>query len=288
MSLKFNSLRFLTFAMVVGLAALGVSQLRGGVSADSGPQGYDSEDFCNKVAVLEMVMSSGFEHHQNIGMSATVLTEIKCLLDSFEVQPSALIPVRLEGNLPWVDVEGEFVFDGNPYAEGSGTVAGTPNVKVILDAFVSTEYEISGLYTMGADGELGNPAVYALSGVFGTDTIPTPTQPGQTAEPAPTATPAGDPVAWGDNNCSGAPDPVDALLTLRHDAGLNANTGDCPQLGAQVNVLIAAVYAWGDFDCSTAVDPIDALKLLRFDAGLNVGQEAGCPAPGAQVTYATP
>jgi hypothetical protein len=91
------------------------------------------------------------------------------------------------------------------------------------------------------------------------------------------APPPGDPRIWGDNNCSGAPDPVDSLLTLRFDAGLNTNTGECPDFGQVVEVADASPHPWGDVDCSGAVNPVDSLKLLRFDAGLSVTQEEGCP-----------
>ncbi|HUF52459.1 MAG TPA: right-handed parallel beta-helix repeat-containing protein [Dehalococcoidia bacterium] len=120
---------------------------------------------------------------------------------------------------------------------------------------------------------------------------PTPTDeptdtatPTVTPTPTPTGTPTGQQVVWGDNNCSGPPpNPVDALLALRHDAGLSTNTGDCPAMGTQVDVTIAALRLWGDIDCSDAVDPVDALKLLRFDAGLSVSQGAGCPEMGETV-----
>jgi subtilisin family serine protease len=91
-------------------------------------------------------------------------------------------------------------------------------------------------------------------------------------------------VAWGDGNCSGAADPVDSLLTLRHDAGLGVNTGACPDFGDVVDVLNASLHPWGDVDCSGLVNPIDSLKLLRFDAGLGVSQAANCPQLGSQVT----
>ncbi|HUF54294.1 MAG TPA: hypothetical protein VMR52_11050 [Dehalococcoidia bacterium] len=96
----------------------------------------------------------------------------------------------------------------------------------------------------------------------------------------------GEQRTWGDNNCSGAADPVDALLALRHDAGLSTNTGECPAMGAQLEVTVAALRLWGDIDCSDAVDPVDALKLLRFDAGLSAAQGPGCPPLGAGVVIA--
>ncbi|HUF54208.1 MAG TPA: right-handed parallel beta-helix repeat-containing protein [Dehalococcoidia bacterium] len=96
---------------------------------------------------------------------------------------------------------------------------------------------------------------------------------------------AGTSVAWGDWNCSGATDPVDALLTLRFDAGLSTNTGACPPMGDIVDVNGSA-RPWGDGDCSGAADPVDALKLLRFDAGLSVTQEPQCPQLGGDVIVA--
>ena len=91
-------------------------------------------------------------------------------------------------------------------------------------------------------------------------------------------------MSWGDANCSGGVGPVDSLLTLRHDAGLSANTGDCPAFGQVVEVANASPHLWGDVDCSGEVNPIDSLKLLRHDAGLSVARVDGCPEIGTSVT----
>ncbi|MEX0682182.1 MAG: hypothetical protein WD904_01345 [Dehalococcoidia bacterium] len=99
----------------------------------------------------------------------------------------------------------------------------------------------------------------------------------------PAPTPAHD-GKWGDNNCTQAPpDPVDSLLTLRHDAGLDANTQGCPGIGAELH--IATVFIWGDVDCNGQVNPVDSLKILRFDAAMGVQQEPGCPAMGAAIVF---
>lgn len=90
-------------------------------------------------------------------------------------------------------------------------------------------------------------------------------------------------MAWGDANCSGQLNPVDSLLTLRHDAGLGIDTGACPAMGTEIDVLNASPHIWGDVDCNAEVTPVDSLKLLRFDAGLSVTQEDGCPGIGAEV-----
>ena len=96
----------------------------------------------------------------------------------------------------------------------------------------------------------------------------------------PTPSPTSQEVIWGDNNCSDEADPVDALIGLRHDAGLPAETNDCPEMGQETPVLGFDTYPWGDVDCSDAVDPVDSLKILRFDAGLSVEQEELCPMLG--------
>ncbi len=117
---------------------------------------------------------------------------------------------------------------------------------------------------------------------------PTPTAtpspgPSGTATPTPTATPVAEIVVWGDANCSGEANPVDSLFTLRFDAGLPTDTGDCPEMGLEIDVLNASPHIWGDVDCSGEVNPIDSLKILRSDAGLGVTQEADCPEMGQQV-----
>ena len=115
--------------------------------------------------------------------------------------------------------------------------------------------------------------------------VPPPPSPTATPSPTPTATdtPIGDERTWGDHNCSGSADPVDSLLTLRYDAGLSTNTGDCPDFGQVVEVALASPHPWGDVDCGGDVTPVDSLKLLRFDAGLTVSQAQGCPLIGAEV-----
>ena len=70
---------------------------------------------------------------------------------------------------------------------------------------------------------------------------------------------------------------------LRGDAGLPPNTGGCPPMGAEIEVLGASPHIWGDVDCTGDMNPADSLKLLRFDAGFGVASEAGCPPIGGEV-----
>ena len=76
---------------------------------------------------------------------------------------------------------------------------------------------------------------------------------------------------------------MDSLFVLRGDAGLPTNTGECPDMGANIQVLNASPHIWGDVDCDGAMTPVDSLKLLRFDAGLSVSQADGCPLIGSEV-----
>ncbi|MEX1193431.1 MAG: alpha/beta fold hydrolase [Dehalococcoidia bacterium] len=138
---------------------------------------------------------------------------------------------------------------------------------------------------LGDEGEKGEKRLYGpLSGEItvspGGD-WPVVLQDGVPVEPN-----QGEERTWGDNNCSGNADPVDALLALRFDAGLPTNTGACPAMGVVVEVLGASPHPWGDIDCTGDVGPVDGLKLLRFDSGLSVSQEPDCPVVGGGVVVA--
>jgi len=74
--------------------------------------------------------------------------------------------ISIEGPRPWVNVYGDYDEDtGSFYAEGTGTVAGFPNIKVIYEGTLD-ESGITGEYTMGADGGLpaNEPIVYKAEG----------------------------------------------------------------------------------------------------------------------------
>jgi hypothetical protein len=157
---------------------------------------------------------------------------------------------------------GDNITEIDPINAGSG-----PNAEHSYDYVVTGEGEAIVFYVFDSKTE-DNYGILKIT----IETIVTPTP-----------TPAGEPRVWGDDNCSGEADPVDSLLTLRHDAGLGADTGDCPEMAEVVEVALASPHPWGDADCSGGVDPVDSLKLLRHDAGLPVDQEEGCPEIGSQV-----
>ncbi|MEX0684234.1 MAG: right-handed parallel beta-helix repeat-containing protein [Dehalococcoidia bacterium] len=159
----------------------------------------------------------------------------------------------------------------------SSNQAGTANIQVTLD----NETVALALVVVDAPGTQ-TPTATPTPGVTATPSV-TPTA-SSTLTPSPTGSQT---VTWGDANCSGTPpDPVDSLITLRFDAGLSTNTGDCPAMGETVDVLNASLHPWGDVDCGGEVNPVDSLKLLRFDAGLSVSQEPGCPQMGTNVAIA--
>jgi CSLREA domain-containing protein len=93
---------------------------------------------------------------------------------------------------------------------------------------------------------------------------------------------------WGDDDCDGDVDAVDALKTLRHVAGLPVSqTGPCPGMATIIDVTNASLHPWGDVDCDNDVDSVDALKLLRHVASLPVQQTQPCPAVGSEVELAS-
>jgi hypothetical protein len=107
--------------------------------------------------------------------------------------------------------------------------------------------------------------------------------------PTPSPTSAPQTLAWGDANCAGGVNSVDALGDLRYVAGLVVSqTEPCPDVGAAVEVLGASPHPWGDVDCSGAVNSVDSLKVLRYVAGLSVSAPAECPEIGEQVEVTAP
>jgi hypothetical protein len=73
---------------------------------------------------------------------------------------------------------------------------------------------------------------------------------------------------WGDIDCGGVIDAVDALRVQREVAGLP-------------NEIPKGCAFDGDVDCSAKTDSADALKLLRHRAGLPNPVKDGCPAIGS-------
>jgi hypothetical protein len=263
------------FAAVLAAALLAGLSLRPPGAAQAG---FDSIfDICGESVTVNMTMTAGFEHEEAIGMPAQKDLVVQCPVGR-AAQPAGFFPVIVNSGAPWIVVSGPLTLAGEFDGQGNGTIANTADVDAMMDAMVALNGDVSGDYTLS--GLSANDAVYHFEGNFlaGAPT-PSPT-------PSPTQAPGQD-VVWGNlNDCSGEPDPpdpVDSLLVLRSDAGLNTNTGDCPGVGTEVDVLNASLHLWGDVDCSSAVNPVDSLKLLRFDAGLSVSQEEGCPLIGGDV-----
>jgi len=104
--------------------------------------------------------------------------------------------------------------------------------------------------------------------------------------PTPVPTPTPGPNAFGNVDCTGGINSIDALKVLRYAASLpvtqiGPEPDACPDIGVDP---VTGGGVQGDVDCSggvNAVNSIDALKLLRFAAGLPVTQIGpepdGCP-----------
>jgi hypothetical protein len=81
---------------------------------------------------------------------------------------------------------------------------------------------------------------------------------------------------FGDLDCDGDVDAVDALAILRFVAGLPplVQQEPCDDVGA-------SGAAFGDLDCDGDVDAVDALAVLRFVADLSpLIQQEPCPDVG--------
>jgi hypothetical protein len=120
-------------------------------------------------------------------------------------------------------------------------------------------------------------------GVIRFDVILNPITPAPTPPP-PTPTPAPPPPhLWGDTDCNGQVDSVDALGILRAVSGLPVNqVGPCFGIGNAITVNGQA-GRFGDWDCDGQVTSVDALAVLRFVVGMPL-TPSGCPAVGAGVT----
>ena len=88
-------------------------------------------------------------------------------------------------------------------------------------------------------------------------------------------------LAWGNVDCEGDADSVDALQDLRFVAKLQPiQNPNCPIIGTIVEVVGASPHMWGDVDCGGGVDSLDALRILRHVARLPNADIAGCPRMG--------
>jgi len=105
---------------------------------------------------------------------------------------------------------------------------------------------------------------------------PTPT-PTPTPTPAPTPTPTSTlpGFAFGDVDCSGQVNSIDALKVLRFSSGLGYSQNEpCKKIGIET---LANGKIQGDVDCSNSVNSIDSLKLLRYASALSYAQTEPCP-----------
>lgn len=90
----------------------------------------------------------------------------------------------------------------------------------------------------------------------------------------------GEPQKFGDLDCDGDNDSVDALKQLQDIAGIPyGQEQGCPPIGEEVTIN-GDQAIWGDNDCDGDSDSVDALKQLQNVAGIPYGQEQGCPEIG--------
>lgn len=94
-------------------------------------------------------------------------------------------------------------------------------------------------------------------------------------------------VPWGDLDCDGDADSVDALKTLQNTAGIAVNQSDCPEFESDAFAVDddndGPAVTWGDLDCDGDSDSVDALKSLQNLVGIAVNQPPDCPDLGEEV-----
>ena len=198
------------------------------------------------------------------------------------------------------------VYPADPVFSPDGTTIAFSLVETILlaaagDGVGAAATPLSGtIYTIPAAG--GSAAVVPGSVIDPAEYHPD-WEPVAPPTPTPTPTPAAPTpivrdLVWGDDQCDDEANPIDSLITLRWDAGLDVQLNGCPPMDQEIEVLSVTPAGlgegdgdpqnWGNVDCDGQISPVDSLKVLRYDAGLDVAQEQGCPpiGDGVQIQYA--
>ena len=173
--------------------------------------------------------------------------------------------------------EGEVFLSDLP-AGGGGSADGGAFSLSVCGLSIDAAQEL----TLTATDPAGSTSEFSPNFTLGvaTGTCPTPT-------PVPTATPPAEGNAiWGDDDCDGDVDAVDALKDLQEIAAIPyLQTDPCFDLGDTFDVTPAGATEriWGDVDCDGDVDAVDALAILRDIAAFSVNQQQPCPEIGADV-----
>ena len=91
-------------------------------------------------------------------------------------------------------------------------------------------------------------------------------------------------LLWGDNDCSLAIGPEDALLALAFSVGLTFGDDECLSLGTSIQLdEDGPQVEWGNVNCLNAVDALDAIPILASIAGVATAPPTGCAPVGTPV-----
>lgn len=264
----------------------------GSLGIDLAPEGVTAND--------PLDTDSGANRRQNYPILESATSGSLNVTGFINTRPEA--PIRIEFFVneacdPSGYGEGrEYIGSVDVMTDLSGDASFSPN----LDATVPSGHYITATAThTGTHDTSEFSACVEVDATAATATpTPTPTPPAGSPTPTPTATPtgtatptptgsAGQQVAWGDDDCDGDTDAVDALKNLQHVAAIPfQQNAPCFPLGESVNVSQPAGFGaivYGDADCDGDVDAVDALQILRFVAGLQPNQQPGCPPIGDNV-----
>ena len=142
-------------------------------------------------------------------------------------------------------------------------------------------------FTLPTGGPAPTPTPAATPSIAPTQppTSPPTLPPAPTPTLPPTASPTSTPATehtWGDIDCNGRVESVDASVLLAAAADIDRETAGahCPAPGDAVTVS-GIERPWGDIDCSESIGPGDPILLLRYLSGLGWQPPAfACPPPG--------
>jgi hypothetical protein len=93
-------------------------------------------------------------------------------------------------------------------------------------------------------------------------------------------------LKWGDVNCDGVTDILDALYWLSNNAGIVATPDGCPAIGDEISADTFGTLLWGNLNCSEGLDTEDVILLFLETAGLPGPDLPGCPALGTAIELA--
>jgi hypothetical protein len=90
-------------------------------------------------------------------------------------------------------------------------------------------------------------------------------------------------LVWGDVNCDGVVDVLDALYWLSDNAGIVNTPDGCPAINEDIEAANFGTLRWGNLNCSPGLDTGDVTLLFHDAASLPPPNLPDCPALGVAI-----